>query len=199
VAVTAIHLYPNILEELFQNDIPHSILESPNKDADKTIVAADVISKYIESLDFYFQNPTLVNNDILELKIKELILLLIQTNTANSITELFQSLFSPRTYHIKTVIEKHLFSNVSVQDLAMLCNMSLSAFKREFKSIYSTSPLLYLNGQRIKKAKELLQVSDLSIGEIATTVGITDPLYFTRLFKKIENTTPSEFRKAKQL
>ena len=47
----------------------------------------------------------------------------------------------------------------------------------------------------LEKAKELLQYTDLSVGEIAATVGFTDALYFSRAFHRYASCSPSEFRR----
>lgn len=59
-------------------------------------VSDDPITKFIESLDFYFENPSLVNEDLLEFKIKELILLFVQTKNVESVLELVSDLYSTR-------------------------------------------------------------------------------------------------------
>ncbi|MGI8384332.1 helix-turn-helix domain-containing protein [Robertmurraya sp. P23] len=56
--------------------------------------------------------------------------------------------------------------------------------------------LEYLHYLKIRKAKELLSSTSYIIKEISYQVGIYDEKYFMRLFKKHENMTPSEFRKA---
>lgn len=53
----------------------------------------------------------------------------------------------------------------------------------------------YIHKLKISKAKELLY-SGQSIKEIAYSLGFQDEKYFMRLFKKYENVTPTEFRKA---
>ena len=52
----------------------------------------------------------------------------------------------------------------------------------------------YLTEIRLKNARELLQNSQLSIKEICVQSGYGDPNYFSRIFKKYEGVTPSEFR-----
>jgi AraC-like DNA-binding protein len=79
--------------------------------------------------------------------------------------------------------------------LAKLCNLSLSSFKREFKKVFDDSPANYILSAKIKKAKELLAISDLPINEIAYETGFNDPLYFTRQFKKKVGNSPSAYRK----
>lgn len=67
-------------------------------------------------------------------------------------------------------------------------------FRSIFKSIVNMSPIDYLNHVRVAKALELLQVTSLSISEIASRVGIYDANYFSRLFKKVTGYPPRYFK-----
>ena len=66
---------------------------------------------------------------------------------------------------------------------------------RLFKDSYGITINNYILEKRITKAKEMLRFSNLSIEDIASQCGINDPNYFSRIFKKIEGTTPKEYRK----
>ncbi|TDS13578.1 AraC family transcriptional regulator [Maribacter caenipelagi] len=195
IEVIAFHLYPEILKKIYLQELPKSLTQKNRKNQIKKIDPDNTISKFVDSLNFYFQNPALVNEDLLELKIKELILLLVQTKNSESILEIISDLYSPNVVSIKKVIKLHLYENLSLEELAKLCNLSLSSFKRQFKTIFQDSPTNYINHRRIEKAKELLKVSDYSISEISFHIGIQDPQYFTRFFKKKVGITPSSFRK----
>jgi len=194
VEVIAVHLYPDILKKLYLKELPALIKKRNFTKESRVIPSTGIITKFIESLEFYFENPILVNEDLLELKIKELILLLIQSKNVESIFELITDLYSAKTIDLKEVIALHLFSNLSIDELAKLSNLSLSSFKREFKKEFNDSPKNYIISKKIEKAKELLQVSEMHINEIAYEVGFNDPLYFTRLFKKRVGTSPSAYR-----
>jgi len=194
ITVIAIHLYPDLLRRLYMNELPKSLQQREVKGQVKTIAPDDIITKFIESIEFYFENLILVNDDLLELKIKELVLLLIQTKNASSILELVEELYAPRVTNLKKVINLHQYQNLSLEKLATLCGLSISSFKRKFREIYHDSPGNYLNMKKIEKAKELLQVGDLSVSEISFEVGFNDPYYFTRIFKKKEGIPPSTYR-----
>ncbi|KQC29462.1 helix-turn-helix domain-containing protein [Flagellimonas eckloniae] len=189
-----IHLFPELLKEIYKNEIPTAIVKRTESEQSLKISSNDLITKFIDSLEFYFDNPSLVNNDLLELKVKELLLLLIQTNYIDSVQELITDLYSVKTIKLNEVVTLHTFSNLSVNEMAKLCNMSLSSFKRAFKTFFNDSPNNYLNTKKIEKAKELLQISELNISDIAYETGFNDPQYFTRLFKKRIGLSPSEFR-----
>lgn len=194
VEVIVIHLYPEVLKKLYTGDIPAIIKKQHNSKRRQVVASSNVIAKFIDSLEFYFQNPSLVNNDLLELKIKELILLLVQSKNINSILELVADLYSANTVQVREVIELHLFSNLKINQLAKLCNLSLSSFKREFRKEFDDSPTNYINDKRLEKAQELLTVTDLPISEIAYETGFQDSLYFTRLFKKKIGIPPTTYR-----
>lgn len=194
IEVIAFHLHPQILKKIYQQELPKSLTKSFRKTQIKKIVPENTISKFVDSLNFYFQNPTLVNEDLLELKIKELILLLVQTKNSESLLEIISDLYSPNVVILKKVIELHLYENLSIKELAKLCNLSLSSFKRQFKTTFQDSPINYINHRKIEKAKELLKTSKFSISEISYSIGIEDPQYFTRVFKKKVGVTPSSFR-----
>jgi len=195
VEVTVIHLFPDLLKKLYTGDISQIVRNRNVTNSSQIVASSDVIKKFIESLDFYFQNPSLVTNDLLELKIKELILLLLQSKNIASILALVADLYSSNTVQLREVIDLHIFSNLKVAQLAKLCNLSLSSFKREFKKEFNNSPTNYINDKKIEKAQELLTITNLSVSEIAYEIGFQDSLYFTRLFKNKTGVPPTIYRK----
>ena len=199
VEVIIVHLYPEILKKLYIGELPTLIEKSSYSKQSQVVASQDIISRFIDSLDFYFSNPTLVNNDLIELKIKELILLLVQTKNITSILELVADLYSAKSVHLKNIIELHLYSNLSIEELAKLSNLSISSFKRQFKKEFNDSPNNYIITKKIEKAKELLSITDIPISEIAYEIGFNDPLYFTRLFKNKTGTSPTSYRLKKTL
>lgn len=194
VEVFVVHFFPEILKKLYATKLPEIITKKRISKSSDVIVSSHVLSKFIESLEFYFQNPSLVNNDLLELKIRELILLLVQSKNIDTIRELIADLYSLKSVTINEVVELHLFSNLKLDQLAKLSNLSLSSFKREFKKEYNNSPTNYINSRRLEKAKEFLTLTSLTIREIAFEVGFQDSLYFTRLFRNKVGVPPSKYR-----
>ena len=194
VEVIAVHLYSDVLKKIFINE-PLTLLQKQATDAQAKRIADDVvIAKFIESLEFYFENPALINDHLLELKVKELVLLLIQTKNAHSVFELINSFYSTRTATLKEIVNLHLYSNLTVEELAKLASMSVATFKRAFKKEFNSSPIHYINTKKLKQAKELLSLPHLTISDIAYQVGFNDPLYFSRFFKQKEGVSPSDFR-----
>ena len=192
--VFVIHLYPEILNEIYQNEIPHFIENKKEASYTQKIIHKNVIQQFIQSLDFYFENPALVSTELLRLKLKELVLLLLETNEKTTILELFAHLFTPRKATIQEVVNAHLFSNISLEQMAQLAGQSLSTFKRAFKEHFNNTPAKYIRAQRMKKAAHLLKASDFSISEIAYQLGYEDSSHFSRLFSQSLQLSPSEYR-----
>jgi len=192
----AIHFYPDVLKKIYENKVPDFLKRRTivSHNYNMTLVKSnDLISRYIESLSFFFENPGLVDEDLLILKIKEIILLLSKINSP-AMVEIMHNLFSPRSVSFKEVIETHLFSPLSITDLAELTNYSLASFKREFKNEYEDSPANYIKNRRLERAAEMLKVSEHSISEIAYDCAFNDVAHFSSSFKTKYNSTPSEYR-----
>ena len=192
--VYAVHLYPDILKELYKADFPAAIKPHSEKKDVAEINGSFFITHFIESLALYFEHPEVINPDLLLLKMREIVLLLMQTSNANTISSLFFDLYSPRYVTISEVLESHLNSDLSITELANLAGLSLSTFKREFKKQFGDTPSNYLKDKKLEKAKELLLKTELSVSEICYQVGFNDIAHFSRSFKTKYKTSPSGYR-----
>lgn len=196
--IVIVHFHPEILKRVYEADLPKIFqkpLKTPSLQPDLTQINNDfLIQKYIESLLFYFDNPTLINEDLLAIKLKEIILLLCQTKNAPVIQQILSQLFSPTSYTFKQVIENYFYQNIAIEELAQITNLSLSSFKREFKKNYNDSPANYIRNKKLEKAAELLLISNERITDIAFDCGFNDLSNFSTLFHEKYHQTPSNFR-----
>ncbi|TSE08298.1 MULTISPECIES: helix-turn-helix domain-containing protein [Aquimarina] len=193
----AVHFYPDILKKAYGTTLPsflkkYTVTERSNMVRLEALV---LIKKYIDSILFYFENPSMVNEDILVLKLKEIILLLLQTDNSQKIREILSNLFIENSFSFNEIIEAHIFSSgVNISDLAMLTNTSLSSFKRKFKKIYNDSPNNYIRNKRLNRAADLLLISELSISNIAYDCGFNDIAHFSKSFKQKFSISPSIYK-----
>lgn len=95
-------------------------------------------------------------------------------------------------------VEKYIIENlkedIDMENTAKKFNISSSYFSRIFKDVLGYNFSDYINMIRIKKSKELLKEGILTIKEICYEVGYSDPNYFSKVFKKYEGVTPSEYK-----
>ena len=92
-----------------------------------------------------------------------------------------------------THIQQTLYRTVSVTELAALCNLSPSHFRRLFKSLMGKSPIRYKNQVVMQHACRLLDSGVMNISEIANALGITDIYTFSQTFKKEVGVSPSRY------
>lgn len=90
-------------------------------------------------------------------------------------------------------LENHYMEDVTVLQLAQMCNMSEGNFRKHFKKYSDMSPVSYRNYLRMKKACDLLKTGEYNVTEVSNMVNIYDNCYFHKLFKKYFNATPKSF------
>lgn len=95
---------------------------------------------------------------------------------------------------LKQYIEEHYAEPIDLKTLADVCNLSLTHFRRLFKSVYNASPISYLQAVRLEKAKDLLLANDYKLEYIAEMTGFQNASYFIRFFRKHTGMTPQKYR-----
>lgn len=90
---------------------------------------------------------------------------------------------------------EHYNEDIRIDEYAEAHNMSTSWFIRNFKQYTGSTPMQYILSIRIYNAEALLKNPQYNITEIANIVGYDNPLYFSRIFKKVKGLSPSEYRK----
>ena len=83
----------------------------------------------------------------------------------------------------------------SIPDLAKLCNMSERRFYSLFNQIVGTTPIKMKHKIQASKAEFLLKSTDLSIDEIAHSVGFESTAHFRKVFNSLYGFSPKEMRK----
>ncbi len=91
-------------------------------------------------------------------------------------------------------IKDYYAEPISLDSLADLFNYSAYHLSSMFKAFVGVSPIDYLIRFRLERATELLISTDISISEIAASVGYKDTYYFSRIFKQRKGVTPTQFR-----
>ena len=117
----------------------------------------------------------------------------IARNYHNKNNEINSKHLSELTNLIK-YIHENIDLDLSLDDLVTEIKLSKFYFSRLFKNVYNMSPHKYISIIRLKRAKELIQFTDLQIQEIASKMNFESPQAFTRWFKNLDGKSPNYYR-----
>ena len=95
---------------------------------------------------------------------------------------------------VRQAVTSHINSNITVEELAFLCNMSLSTFKRRFARIYGNTPNKWLLEKRMEQAAKMLLQNDRKASEIYHELGYENLSSFIQSFKQIYGLTPKQYQ-----
>lgn len=91
-------------------------------------------------------------------------------------------------------IENNYSNNIKINDIATYIGINRSYLTHIFKKNINISPQDFLVNYKIDKACNLLQNTDLSIKVVAKSIGYSDPLTFSKIFKKVKGLSPKNYR-----
>ena len=100
--------------------------------------------------------------------------------------------------HSIDYMRQHLGQPLRAATLAAIANMSLPHYFALFKRQVGSTPIDYFIKLRMRHAGQLLAETSWSVKEVAGALGYDDPLYFSRVFKAVHHSTPTDFRARRQ-
>lgn len=113
----------------------------------------------------------------------------------NLLYQVKSNIYRKEVLRITEILQENVENKITLDRLAQEVNMNVNYLCRVFKQDTGRSIVQYMNELKINKAIELLKLPDTRIKEVASQVGIDDPFYFNRVFKKVVGLSPSDFRK----
>jgi AraC-like DNA-binding protein len=149
------------------------------------------LTQFLESLIQVNALSTHLKPAVLKLKLEELLLYLSNSKGL----DFLYLLLEPHQYqrsNFKQVIESNKYHNLSIEELAFLCNMSISTFKREFKKLYLETPMKWFQEKRLEHSAFLLAHKKLRPSDIYDKVGYESLSSFVQAYKKKFGITPKQ-------
>ncbi len=145
----------------------------------------------------YLEHPHVHTNRLLELKINEILLLLLCGEHQQEVRAFLSHLFDQSAENISLIIRNNLFQPFTLEEYAKMCGLSLSSFKRQFARLYDAPPKKWINEARLKHARELLLHSRNNVNEIAYECGFENVSYFIKQYRQLYGTTPKSAQRTK--
>lgn len=191
--------------EYFLSDQPEVCwIHFTGKDADKlmdqlgfdraNVIYCGANAEYIELLRHIIQELQLKRpcfEQFLELYFRQF-LTAVQRSQLENLSSRYKN--SKEMEEIVHYFNEYYSQEICIEDYAKSRHMSVCWLIRSFKRYMGVTPLQYIASIRINKAKELLKGTNYSVQEIADIVGYDNPLYFSRIFKKLTGYSPRQYR-----
>lgn len=150
----------------------------------------------LQLISHLFNSPTNSNTGPIQLearyRLKALLLALHNLNISRPSGYRSRSNFS--WGELLEWIDEYLDQPLTVPQIAERSNLAPGTLAKKFKQTHEITLSQYMLHRRIDKAKSLLATTTLTIYEVGTRVGIPDPQYFNKQFRKVTGINPSRYR-----
>lgn len=121
-------------------------------------------------------------------------MILLKSENHKDIRLLLSELFANVHLEFEQIIARNIYNPLNIEELAFICNMSVSSFKRNFKKHFNSTPARYIKIKRLEKAANSLLYSNDNVSAIAYDCGFQDASTFSSNFHEIYGMSPSNYR-----
>jgi len=145
-----------------------------------------ILNEMVENIKRNFQSKASFGGMEANIRFQEMILYLFKNGMEQQKMGLDKAVKLTKEY-----MEQKYSGNITRKRLAEIAGVSTDYYSRIFKRETGKSPMEYLTDIRIKKAEQLLILSDEKLSTVAHKVGFNDEFYFSRKFKAIKGCSPA--------
>lgn len=196
--VLAFYFKDNFLRQVFNEHrqyLPLKNLPPVPEDMLMEINVNETSRAFFYSILPYFTQKVPPAEGLLELKFKELLFNVFLDPANAGLLAYVNSIIDQHKTPLWQVMEANYMYNLTVPQFARMAGRSVSAFKKEFREYYHTTPGRWLTDKRLEHAKQLIAGSKKTIGEITFDSGFKNLSHFSRIFKEKFGVSPMQYRK----
>lgn len=154
------------------------------------ITPNEMIPAFFRSLHLYRDSTGKLHPAFEAVKYEELLIILLQNQP--ELAGLFFDYAPPEKINLEEFMNRNYKFNVNIERFAFLTGRSLSAFKRDFKTIFNEAPNHWLVKRRLQEAYILIEKEHKKASEIYLDLGFEDLSHFSLAFKKLFGMRPTE-------
>ncbi|MDR2284855.1 MAG: AraC family transcriptional regulator [Sphingobacterium sp.] len=151
----------------------------------------DFIRRFVDSLLDISRLSSEAQRRLLEVKFDEIMLYLIAIFGVEFLRSFMEN-SDDSSQKFRRTIESNQLVKLTIKELAFLCNMSVSTFKREFNNLYSDSPIRWFQNKRLEHAHYLINTEKKTSTEIYLEAGYESLSSFIQAYKSKYGTTPKQ-------
>lgn len=150
------------------------------------------IQTFVESLASLKHLNTQLNEGVMIIKFEEIMLYLLH-KYGGGFVQYIQTLANiPKKTTFQQIVEAHAYADLTLEEVAFLCHMSLSTFKRRFVKEYGINPGKWFQKKKLLQAKEILESQHMSPSDVYLKAGYKNLSNFSFAFKKEFGVTPGQ-------
>ncbi|RFZ83083.1 AraC family transcriptional regulator [Mucilaginibacter terrenus] len=157
-----------------------------------TVEQDDFVKAFINSLSVHFKLHRALSQELLEVKFEEIMIYLLDRYKDTMRPFLLNTLQNDSDLSFKNTIEANKYTNLRTEELAFLCNMSLSTFKRHFIEVFGKTPGNWFKTKRLERSKQLLASGKTKPSELANSSGYKNLSHFSTAYKAQFGKSPSQ-------
>ncbi len=146
-------------------------------------------------------NPLIGGQQIIRSCLEQFLIMLIRSENDKRHLQVFPSKESMENHLVSQMmhlIEEKIYEKISVEQICNTCNFSRAYLSKIFKSSTGYTILEYILKHKIREAKKLIREGNLNFSQISDLLAFDNPHYFSRVFKRMTNMTPSEYKQSAQ-
>ena len=145
------------------------------------------------------ENPPIGSQQMIKTYLEQLLILLIRYEQSTKHLRLFPSKESMENHLVSQImkhIDANIYSKISVSEICHSLNYSRAYLSKIFKQETEYTIMEYILRQKIKTAKKLIREKNMNFTQISDKLCFDNPHYFSRVFKRVTNMTPSDYKKS---
>lgn len=159
-----------------------------------TYEAWPMLTQFFDSATAYIESGIHVTNPNLgHIKLSELMYLILSHPSCSLAQSICESV-SGRSSKIREVVKTNMLSNISLVEMAKMCDLSLSRFNQQFQETFGSTPHRWIIKQRLEFAALHLISTNISINTLSKMCNFSNPSLFIKHFKSHYNITPLNYR-----
>ncbi|MBR6523671.1 MAG: helix-turn-helix transcriptional regulator [Clostridia bacterium] len=131
-------------------------------------------------------------DQMIKLKLEMLLIELVRSKMTEK-AGLDNTMLDPKTHEIYNYVNKNFRENITLGELCFIFGTNKTTLCSSFKKAYGDTVIGYINRLKIKEAKKLLREGKYNFTEISAMLGFSSVHYFSRMFKKQQGVSPSDY------
>lgn len=154
----------------------------------------DFVVNFIQSMQVLTRNDTLPSHPMMQLKFKELMRYLLEKYPEKITSFSGGDKNDLSDFDLRNTVQQNITNDITIEELAFMCNMSVSTFKRRFFKVYNAPPNKWLIKKKMELAAQMILYANEKPGAIYHKLGYKNHSSFSKIFRKFYGVPPKLFR-----